>query len=408
MAKTFNQSHSKDSYLLALSNLFERAGYYGVRGLLVLYLIGETFEMSNEEALTIYGVFTSVLLIARVLGAVLGDLVLGNKNSMIIGVILQTIGTFCLVIPSIYSVYVSLLLMILGGALYGPNLRANFGKQYLEKDKLLESGFALLYLIVNIGAFLGILIIGIIGEDYGYQYGFVLAGILFIIALIPVLLSKEEIKNPQSINKEVKVGQRLIMITLFIIFNAFFWGIYELTGQDSFEIQNKFLEISAFDLSRSFYQSLNFYTLLPVGLLVFFYWWLYPTGKSFFKLTIGFILGALSFGILLFIPEVIEEQHVFIYITSIVLLSIAEIIVTPVLNAVITRFGNHKYLAIIFSLVFIPTRLLLFIVSLVTSNYYTSGSNLGLTIGLFVMIFMTIVVLLCSLIMMNLFKKPTS
>ncbi len=96
-------------------------------------MIGEILKTERIEALNIYGVFTASFIFSKVFGAILGDLVIGNKKAIIIGAIIQSIGAFSLCIPSINGLYIGLSLVVLGGGLNVPNIISNFGKLYLNK-----------------------------------------------------------------------------------------------------------------------------------------------------------------------------------------------------------------------------------------------------------------------------------
>jgi len=157
MEKIQNQKHNKETFYYCLSRMLERASYYGFRTLVVLYMTGEILKMENTEALGIYGWFTASLVFSQIIGAILGDLLIGNKKAVIIGAILQSLGAFGLCIPSTTGLYIGLFLVVLGGGLYTPNIISNFGKLYLNRTKLLDAGFTLFYFAVNIGAFVGVL-----------------------------------------------------------------------------------------------------------------------------------------------------------------------------------------------------------------------------------------------------------
>jgi len=99
MERILNQAHHKDTFYYSLSRMFERAAYYGLRSLVVLYIIGESLKMDSTEALNIYGWFTMLLMFSQIIGAILGDLVIGNRKSIIIGGILQILGALSFCIP---------------------------------------------------------------------------------------------------------------------------------------------------------------------------------------------------------------------------------------------------------------------------------------------------------------------
>ena len=174
-----------ESLYYCISKFFERASFYGLRAIIILFMIGESLNMDRDEALSIYAWFTALLLFSSLIGAILGDLIIGNRKAIIAGGILQALGAFILCISSTLGLYGGLALVVLGNGLYSPNTIANFGKLYLNRKKLLDSGFAMLYLVINLGSILGISIIGICGEKLGWNAGFGLAGFFMIAATIP-------------------------------------------------------------------------------------------------------------------------------------------------------------------------------------------------------------------------------
>ena len=196
MERIRHQSHTKETFFYSLSKMLERAAFYGIRALLVFYMLDEGLKMDETQVLSIMGLLSLLIIISQVIGAALGDLVIGNRNAMILGGILQTIGAFSLAIPSPIGLYISLFLILAGGGLYTPNITSNFGKEYLKKTKLLDAAFTLFYLGINLGSFFGILLIGYIGEEYGWSSGFVMAGILLLLSVISILILKEKKPEP--------------------------------------------------------------------------------------------------------------------------------------------------------------------------------------------------------------------
>ena len=179
MDKEIKQTHGKETFLYALSRTFERASYYGLRSVLLLYMIGETINMTRDEARNMYGLFIGSFIFSQILGGIVGDLVLGNKRSLIIGGILQALGAFSLCIPSAIGLYTGLVFISLGAGLYSPNILSLFGKLYSNKQKLLDSGFMIFYTAINLGVIIGPLLIGYLGY-MNYTYGFITSGILMV------------------------------------------------------------------------------------------------------------------------------------------------------------------------------------------------------------------------------------
>ncbi len=381
MEKIVNQTHNKYTFIYALSRLFERASYYGLRSLLVLYMVGESLKMPTEEALSIYGWLTASIVFSQILGAFLGDLVIGNKKSIIIGGILQAIGAFSFCIPSTTGLYIGIVLVVLGGGLYTPNMISHFGKLYLNKTKLLDSGFIIFYLAINIGAFIGTILMGYFGEKLWWNYGFIVAGLLMLISIIFPLISKET-DTTQKIERDTHITQKILKVISAFILVALFWAVYEISGMRFFDLEIKFREISTLNISKSLWSSLNSVFLIPISIIAIIVWSLFYN-TQFIKLTIGFILGAISFGLLLFIPETPSEQHLILYLVSLLFLSISEIHIAPIIHSILTQYTNPKYLAIVISLAFIPTRFFSYIVGIFNDDLYNNplfSIKLGITI----------------------------
>ena len=304
-------NHTSQTFTISLSRVFERASYYGLRSLIILFMISETFEMERHEAFRIYGIFTGSLVLSQLLGAVLGDLVLGSKRVVIIGSCIQALGAFSLCISTSTGLYIGIVLVVLGSGFYTPNLTAFFGKQYLDKTKLLDSGFTILYLAVNLGAFLGILVIGIIGEKYGYPYGFALAGLLSILSTIFIVITKD-VKPPKPIIYENSIGSRIAKIFFAFLFIGVFWSLYDLAGYSMSDIQMQVSEQFNDLMPEGLWRSISSIGIYPISIIAILLWVQFYCNQ-FFKIAIGFFAAALSFGLLFFIPDSIENNHCLLY-----------------------------------------------------------------------------------------------
>ncbi len=387
MERIINQTHSKETFLYATSKALERASFYGLRSLIVLYMVDGILKMERTEAYIIYGWLTTLLLLSRIVGAILGDLIIGNKKAIIIGGIIQALGAFILYIPSTTGFYIGLSLVVLGGGLYTPNIISNFGKLYLNKTKLLDSGFTILYLAVSLGAFFGVMSIGYIGEKYGWNIGFVVAGIIMLLSTIPILFSKDK-KPKKIIENKATINQRIIIISITFMVVGLFWVIYEFGNIRIFDLQLKLSEMSTLNIPKSIWTSLNSFFVLIISVFAIILWSFFYNSQ-FSKLKIGFVFGAISFGILLLIPEIPSEQHTFFYILSLLFLSISEIHIAPIIHSILTQYSNPKYLAILISLAFVPTGLFSAIIVLFNGNLY-ENPVVGLKIGLIAMIIVSI------------------
>lgn len=385
MEKIQKQKHSIETFYYSLTRMLERASYYGLRALVVLYMTGEILKMDSTEALTIYGWFAGSVVFSQILGALLGDLLIGNKKSIIIGGIIQALGAFALCIPTTYGLYTGLFLVVLGIGFFTPNIIANYGKSYLNKTKLLDAGFTIFYMAINIGAFIGSLLIGYSGEKIGYNIGFLICGFLTLLSLIPILKTKE---SEFQEKEKIPIEKRVLTIIMAFIIVGLFWGVYEISNIRIFDLQLKLAEISTLEIPKSIWQSLSSVFTLPISLIAIIVW-TYFYNSQFFKLLIGFLFGAIAFGILLFIPEVPKENHTIYFLVSLLFLAISEIHIAPIIHSVLTKYSNPKYLAILVSLAFVPTKIFALIFGLFNERFY-DNPTLGVKFGIIAMILISI------------------
>lgn len=353
MQRIINHTHSKATFAYAGSRALERAAYYGLRSIMLLYMVSETINITHEEASIIYAWFVGSFIFSNILGAVLGDLLLGNKRAMIIGGVLQAFGIFSFCFPSVFAVYTGLVLVVVGGGLYTPNILSIFGKIYQGKQKLLDSGFMIFYTSINLGVILGSFFISSMGYP-DYTYGFITSGILMLCAVIIPLFIKEG-KTIEADNLSVPFDNRFLHILIAIILLGIFWTTYDIAGNRIFDLERKFIQFSNLQIPSSMLYSLSSLFLLPVGIIAAIAWSCFYS-KRYIKLAMGFIFATLSYVTIFLIPELPSEQHLYYYLFSFLLMSIAEMHVSPVIYAILTRYGNPKYLAIIMSFAFVPNK----------------------------------------------------
>jgi len=319
-------SHRTTVFTLSASRLFERGGYYGLRSLLIIYMMGDAIgggNFSPEDAIKIYGVFTAALVATQLMGGVLGDLLIGNKTSMIVGVFLQALGAFILGVPSSITLFAGLGLILLGGGLYSPNMLALFGKQYGDRKSLTDSGFMLFYIAVNIGAFIGVLLLSKLGENLGFSVGFIVSGIFFLIAGVLAVLSKDD-KEIHDQNLGISITTRTLNVLILIAAVGLFWWVYELSGYRTREI------------------------------LVLFLVWSKMHTSIYSKVAVGFLFVAFAFLFIYLFPPVTNSFHILLLGGIVLLLTLAELFIAPTVYSAIAKYVSPKYMAIAMSLTFFP------------------------------------------------------
>ena len=187
--------HPKGLFLLFGTEMWERFSYYGMRAILVLYLISTVenggFGWTTSEALGLYGTFTMAVYLTPVLGGWLADNVLGQRKSIIIGGLTMALGHFALGTPHQFIAgqeenlfYIGLVLLCIGNGLFKPNISTLVGDLYEEGDVRRDRAFTIFYMGINIGAFIAPLVIGYVGEKINWQLGFIFAGVGMILSVI--------------------------------------------------------------------------------------------------------------------------------------------------------------------------------------------------------------------------------
>ena len=178
--------HPQGLMTLFFSEMWERFCYYGMRVLLTLFLVKSLLKGDSDAAL-IYGAYTALIYAAPVLGGKMADQYLGYRYAILLGAVLMAIGEFLMVGGAVGgpdAIATSEMLMLFGmGALivgngfFKANISTIVGKLYEDNDPRRDSGFTIFYIGINIGALLATTVVAFVGETYGFEYGFGLAGI---------------------------------------------------------------------------------------------------------------------------------------------------------------------------------------------------------------------------------------
>ena len=300
--------------------------------------------------------------LSKIIGGVIGDLVLGNKKAAIAGIILEALGVFAICFSEI-GLYIGLVLLSIGGGLYLPNLYASAGKLYLQKSKYLDSVYTFLYGTVMLGALIGPLALLSVQQSERWITGFILVGLLLILAVVPIIFINN-VKNDSITTDEQlpPLAARVILIVIALLFVGILWGVYDLTATHANTLQYHFREISSLPLPPMFWSSASSMIIIPICILLTVLW-LFLKIPQFTKLALGFILANLSFIILVTIPESPAEGQAIIFILSLVLFYFAEIIIGPTLNSILARYTNPKYLGILMSLNFAPASFFMWLIT---------------------------------------------
>ena len=210
--------HPKALFALFMVELWERFSYYGMRALLILYMTASVidggFAFDDAKAYGIYGAYGALVYLTPLIGGFFADKLVGFRKAIVWGAILMAIGQFTLFLSgnaNEVSFYIGLAVLVVGNGFFKPNISSMIGRFYEEGDKRRDGAFTLFYMGINMGAFLAPLTCGAIGENEGWQYGFLTAGIGMVIGyLVFVWGSKQGIYEDVGNGPDVQLDKPII------------------------------------------------------------------------------------------------------------------------------------------------------------------------------------------------------
>jgi POT family proton-dependent oligopeptide transporter len=291
--QNFEGKYPKQLWYLFLVEMWERFCFYGMRGVLTIFMADQVLglSLSDKEANLKYGAIQAFVYAFTFIGGIFADKILGFKKSLVFGGIVMIGGNLLIAFSPQEMFYLGITLSIIGTGFFKPNISSMVGELYKEGDSRRDAGFGLFYSGINIGALLGGAVCVYFGtsKDYGWSYSFLSAAVVMLIGLITFMMTKKSlgpigdspllelpkskrttkeiavyigsiisiplifmmIKNtdytdyfmytigPLAIfyflfetykEKELKAQKKLIAAFIFIIFSIIFWAFFEQSG----------------------------------------------------------------------------------------------------------------------------------------------------------------------------------
>ncbi len=379
--------HPVGLYVLFFTEMWERFSYYGMRAILVLYLVAETvgdnsgLGWTNAEALALYGWYTMLVYVASIPGGWIADKFLGQKKSVLYGGILLVAGHSILAYEVMWAFYTGLGLIIAGVGMLKPNISTMVGGLYKQGDIRRDKGFTIFYIGINIGAFLSSLIVGYVGEVHGWHYGFGLAGIGMALGLIQYLAGQKHLKHVgnflgESKDEEEKAAMkrpltkvekdRVIVLFISFLLVIVFWGAFEQAGglMNIYAKENTNRMLMGWEIPASWFQSLNAMFIIFLGTAVAAYWARRKLkGKistSLFKMIIGLIIMGTGFFFMSAASAEFEStgaSAMYWLVLAYLFHTIGELCISPVALSYITKLAPLKYASIMMGVYFAMTGL---------------------------------------------------
>lgn len=377
--------HPVGLYVLFFTEMWERFSYYGMRAILVLYLVAQTTDgnaglgWSNGEALALYGWYTMLVYVASIPGGWIADKFLGQKQAVLYGGILLVAGHSILAIEEMWAFYSGLGLIIAGVGLLKPNISTMVGGLYKQGDIRRDKGFTIFYIGINLGAFLAGIIVGYVGEVHGWHYGFGLAGIGMALGLIQFMLGRKHLihvgnylGNSESDEDKAAMDKpltkiekdRVIVLLISFLLVIVFWGAFEQAGglMNIYASEKTNRMLMGWEVPASWFQSLNAMFIIFLGTSVAGYWAMRKLkGKvstSLFKMIVGLIIMGTGFFFMTAAAGQYESNGssaMYWLVLAYLFHTVGELCISPVALSYITKLAPLKYASLMMGVYFAMT-----------------------------------------------------
>ena len=331
--------HPKGLAFLFATEMWERFSYYGMRALLVLYMVKYLLLADRAETVVgltalrralewlfgpldiqplasqIYGFYTGLVYLTPILGGLLADRVLGQRRTVVVGAVLMAIGHFMMAFEALFLF--ALLALILGNGAFKPNISTQVGGLYAAGDRRRDRAFSIFYVGINLGAFLAPLVCGTLGEAAGWHYGFAAAGVGMTLGLAIYLYAVPTLP-PDALAQRMAAGEarrfgreewRAILALLILSLPVtFYWATYEQQGNtialwaDQYTDRAIDLKFFETEIPTTWFQAFNPFMIFAFTPLIVALWgWQGARGSepsTVSKMAIGCFLNAASYLIL--------------------------------------------------------------------------------------------------------------
>jgi len=275
--------HPQGLFILFFTEMWERFSYYGMRALLVIFLMSSIstggWNWSSSNALALFGTYTSLVYLTPILGGFLADKYLGSRRAVIIGTIIMTLGHASMALEFHHVfLYIGIGCLIIGNGFFKPNITSIISNMYKSFPEKKDGAYTIFYMGVNAGSFLGIMLCGYLGESVGWSYGFGLAGIFMLLGMLQFYFSqkifgdiglkpKKEIKREDKFEFEGDKLNPFTKIDRVLIFFCITIGLIWIINDPIKKVTGaNFLSIGTFDFSGYFILT---GALLFFGLLIY-------------------------------------------------------------------------------------------------------------------------------------------
>jgi POT family proton-dependent oligopeptide transporter len=368
------EKHHSGLFTLFFAEMWERFSYYGMRALMVLYLV-KHHQFSDEKAGIVYGVYTSMVYLTPLLGGFLGDRVIGPLKAIYVGGMLMMLGHLSLAMDNMSSFYIGLALLVLGNGLFKPNMSSLVGKLYIDRPWMKDSAYTYYYMGINIGGSFGPLLCGYIGEKYGWHLGFGLAAIGMLLGLLQFKWGESRLgeihKSSLDTNVEWKLfpeegftsveKDKMIFIGILAVLSILFWVPYEQMGSSVNLYTDRIVDrmILGEEIPASTFQSINGFLILAFAPLAAWFWnYRHSMNKEIsipMKFFLAFVFLGLSYACLALsdMNRLDGKSSVYGLLVYYVFLTIGELCISPVGLSTVSTLAPEKVVGLLMGIWFL-------------------------------------------------------
>lgn len=361
--------HPKGLYLLFLTEMWERFSYYGMRALLVLYMV-QQLAYSTTKAGDIYGLYTGFVYLTPLIGGYLADRFIGQRFCISTGAFLMCLGLFMLASGLETFFLPALCVMIIANGFFKSNISSVLGLLYEKHPEKKDSAYTIFYMGINLGALFSPLVCGTIAFKYGYTYGFASAGIGMLIGLLTYLIFQKsflkdygtkpvrQVITVQNLTpNKLTVRDKIRLRALFILmaFTVVFWTCYEQAGCSLtlFAEYATDRTILGHTIPAGYFQSLNPLYIIMLAPLASILWSklhkvnLEPTSVEKFTMALG--LMSFAFVVMAFAGSLSADHAVSpLWLVSVYfIMTIAELCISPIGLSLVSKLAPRQFLSIL-------------------------------------------------------------
>jgi POT family proton-dependent oligopeptide transporter len=390
--------HPVGLFVLFFTEMWERFSYYGMRALLVLYMVNylihrvetgssyvfgfaplrhaieSVFGPMTVQPLSseIYGLYTGFVYLTPFFGGMLADRLLGQRKTVVVGGVLMAIGHFLMAVESMFLV--ALCFLILGNGCFKPNISTQVGSLYPPGDPRRDRAFTIFYMGINLGAFFSPLVCGTLGQLYGWHYGFAAAGFGMVSGLVLYLwgqryLAPDQLARARQTHTEpAKLTpaewKAIIGLVVLCMLNVVFWGVYEQQGNTMqlFADRNTDWHIFGWEMPSTWFQSINpMFIFLFTPLLNLFWGWQSSRSKepeSITKMAMGCVLLGVSFLPLIYITAGLrpDQRISFLWLVGgTVIYTVGELYLSPIGLSLVTKVAPARLVSMLMGMWFLSS-----------------------------------------------------